>query len=195
MLSITMGASTAWSRDVTWSRTTGVAFPGQIGATCSGKVGTGSRERRSCALPPLVHQLDRCFFLEVVVGKRPLDRPETQAILDKCAYKKVPYSRTDSLPRPPAVAVTAYNAVPELDLDSCDGPLLLPLGDLAVDRMGNMFAVSADETVRKITPDGVLTTVAGSSRQNGSADGIGAAACFYIPQGVAVRWNGQPVCL
>ena len=57
---------------------------------------------------------------------------------------------------------------------------------IAIDGAGNVYV--ADEfnhTIRKVTPDGEVSTLAGSPGASGSADGIGAAARFNFPDGVA----------
>ena len=55
---------------------------------------------------------------------------------------------------------------------------------VAVDSAGNVYvADSGNNTIRKVTLAGVVTTVAGLSRSQGSADGTGAAARFSYPSG------------
>ena len=48
---------------------------------------------------------------------------------------------------------------------------------------GNLY-VTDNCTIRQVTPEGVVTTVAGSSGQQGSADGTGGAARFNNPWGI-----------
>ncbi len=63
---------------------------------------------------------------------------------------------------------------------------------VAVDGAGNVFvADTGNSTVRKITSDGSVTTVAGKAGNLGSTDGTAGAAQFYSPQGVAVDGVGN----
>src|SRR5438093_13515346 len=55
---------------------------------------------------------------------------------------------------------------------------------IAADSAGNIYlADTENSTVRKITPDGYASTIAGFAGSYGSADGAGANARFYGPQG------------
>ncbi len=61
-----------------------------------------------------------------------------------------------------------------------------PFG-LAFDAVGNCYVADKNNhTIRRIAPGGAVTTLAGSPRQSGSADGAGAVARFNLPEGVAV---------
>ena len=63
---------------------------------------------------------------------------------------------------------------------------------LAVDMAANIYvADSGDHTVRKVTPEGMVTTVAGLSGSKGSLDGTGKAARFAYPDGIAVDKSGN----
>jgi sugar lactone lactonase YvrE len=65
-----------------------------------------------------------------------------------------------------------------------------PLG-IAVDASGNAYvADNGNDTIRKVTPAGVVTTLAGSPTSAGSRDGTGSAAGFTEPYGVAVNASG-----
>jgi sugar lactone lactonase YvrE len=64
--------------------------------------------------------------------------------------------------------------------------------NLAVDQAGNVIVGdSGNCTVRKITPNGIVTTIAGQPGVRGSADGTGSAARFDYPSGIAVDSAGN----
>jgi sugar lactone lactonase YvrE len=63
--------------------------------------------------------------------------------------------------------------------------------DVASDNAGNFYVVEQDNNaVRKISSDGIVTTLAGNGTQ-GFADGMGSEARFYRPRGITVDNNGN----
>ena len=81
---------------------------------------------------------------------------------------------------------TTLAGTPEAGAGWHDGPgsaarLYIPTG-AAIDAGGNVYvADSGNHTIRKTTPAGVVTTLAGLAGVSGSADGTGSAARFYSP--------------
>jgi sugar lactone lactonase YvrE len=73
------------------------------------------------------------------------------------------------------------------------------LSGIAVDGMSNVYVTESGETyrldsghtVRKITPAGVVTTLAGTASMRGFTDGEGAAARFNAPRSIAVDSAGN----
>ena len=63
---------------------------------------------------------------------------------------------------------------------------------IATDSAGNLYVADTDnDTIRKVTPTGVVTTLAGTAGMAGSTDGTGPAARFWAPHGVAVDSAGN----
>jgi sugar lactone lactonase YvrE len=63
---------------------------------------------------------------------------------------------------------------------------------IVVDSTGNVFvADTTNHTIRKITPAGVVSTLAGMAGMSGSADGTGAAARFQSPYGLTADSAGN----
>src|SRR6185369_12272260 len=64
--------------------------------------------------------------------------------------------------------------------------------DVAVDSAGNVYVADTyNSTIRKVTPTGVVTTLAGLAGSSGTADATGNAARFNFPSGVAVDSAGN----
>jgi gliding motility-associated-like protein len=63
-------------------------------------------------------------------------------------------------------------------------------GSIAIDAVGNLYvADSKNQRIRKITPAGDVSTLAG--KFIGAGDGSGEAASFYNPQGIAIDAAGN----
>ena len=78
---------------------------------------------------------------------------------------------------------------------SADGaPGVALFGDptgLDIDAAGNVYvADNANHTIRKLSPSGVVTTLAGQAGQPGSTDATGTNASFDFPSGIVVAPGG-----
>jgi sugar lactone lactonase YvrE len=109
--------------------------------------------------------------------------------LDKCGNLYVADAQNNLIRKitPKAVVTTfAGNGIK----GSADGPALsanfnIPVA-LVFDSKGNLYVAEAQGTkIRKITPEGLVSTLAGSDFK-GRSDGIGPAASFISPSGLAI---------
>ncbi len=64
--------------------------------------------------------------------------------------------------------------------------------ELVFDRSGNLFvADSLNQIIRKISTNGIVSTVSGAAEISGAIDGANGAGRFYNPYGVAIGLNGD----
>lgn len=62
---------------------------------------------------------------------------------------------------------------------------------ICIDSSGILYVADYDNhTIRRVTPDGVVTTIAGRADVAGNTDGVGTAATFRGPMGIAVDSTG-----
>lgn len=62
---------------------------------------------------------------------------------------------------------------------------------MVTDKFDNLYTSDAQHTIRKITPQGVVTTLAGDYRIQGISDGVGAAARFGNPENICIDTAGN----
>ncbi len=96
---------------------------------------------------------------------------------------------------PPATTATNTTGSPanpgHADGTGASASFNQPFG-IAIDSGSNLYvADSGNDTIRKVTSAGVVTTLAGTPGAAGSTDGTGAAARFNSPRAVAVDGSGN----
>jgi sugar lactone lactonase YvrE len=66
-----------------------------------------------------------------------------------------------------------------------------PMG-ITVDANDNLYVADrGSHAIRKITANGTVTTIAGNSGNEGTSDGVGAAASFTSPEGITLGSDGS----
>jgi len=71
------------------------------------------------------------------------------------------------------------------DGDAADAQFSEPVG-IVMDSHGNLFVADQAHTIRKITPDGIVSTFAGRGFEMGYVDGTAGGARLAQPQGLAI---------
>jgi gliding motility-associated-like protein len=92
----------------------------------------------------------------------------------------------------PAGVVSIFAGTPGVagSADGANATFNYPTG-VTIDKLGNLYVADQDNNaIRKITPAGVVSTIAGGGTQ-GNNDGIGQAAKFFSPTGVATDNAGN----
>ena len=95
----------------------------------------------------------------------------------------------------PAGVVSTWAGSPQAD-GSADGTGTAALfgkpAEMRIDASDNLFVVdSFNHTLRMITPDATVTTVAGQAGAWGAVDGLGNRARFFNPYGLALDHNAN----
>ena len=62
---------------------------------------------------------------------------------------------------------------------------------LVADSLGNSYVAGYDHTIRKISPNGMVSTLAGKAGEAGNQDGSGSNARFNYPQALAIGKDGN----
>jgi serine/threonine protein kinase/sugar lactone lactonase YvrE len=126
----------------------------------------------------------------------PIKQPVAPVVVTAPPETIKPSVATSSIPAPPAVSWISPVIAGEVGaMGSADGVGAVarfrwPRG-IAIDNAGNLYvADTGNNTIRKITPDHTVTTLAGATSP-GTSDGTGSAARFIAPQGIAVDANGN----
>lgn len=90
----------------------------------------------------------------------------------------------------PAGEVSTFVGAPQIGGGNVDGVGTVArfgaVGGIATDGAGNIYVADTDNrTIRRVSRNGVVSTAFGNANARGSADGVGAAARFNNPRGVA----------
>lgn len=87
--------------------------------------------------------------------------------------------------------LTGANASGSVDGGPTVASFNTPKG-LTIDTAGNLYVADTNnDTIRKVTPDGTVTTIAGLANTGGLANGSGSTARFNLPTGIAMGPDGN----
>jgi sugar lactone lactonase YvrE len=87
---------------------------------------------------------------------------------------------------------TGQNACGSTDGQGESAQFGIAASGITVDAEANLYiADTPNHTIRKVTPDGLVTTIAGVAGSSGDADGTGSAARFNRPNGITIDAAGN----
>jgi serine/threonine protein kinase, bacterial len=192
------GSGVAGSKD---GRGTAASFfyPGGIATDNKGNVYVADTHNS------LIRKIDAEGIVTTIAGKRPgnysdetdstvkLDNPSGIAVDANGNIYVADWNNDDIRKITPAGKVITFagSGTPgALDSEGAKASFYLP-GGIAVDVSGNVYVSDTyNNMIRKITPGGSVTTLAGHKKK-GFANGKSAAASFLHPQGIAVDAAGN----
>jgi sugar lactone lactonase YvrE len=123
---------------------------------------------------------DFALQCDVVNGTATMPAHQVKDLLVRCA-------------RVQSVRLLAGAVMPTLGRDGLgQSAQFVSPGGMAMDGAGRVYVADTyNHTIRRIEPDGRVSTVAGSGGQYGATDGTGAEARFFNPAGVAIDVAGN----
>jgi sugar lactone lactonase YvrE len=172
--------------------------PGQIGTTD----GIGAAARFAGPLGLAADLTGNIFVSDVSRNIRRITSAGSVS-----TYAQSIYSPGVAVDRNGDVFVTSYNAVVRLGpqfgivagdtrmIGTADGvgtaARFVSASGVAADTVGNLYVIDNGSAIRKISPAGSVSTLAGAQSQYGTQDGTGTAARFNFPQSLTVDGDGN----
>src|SRR5450756_109755 len=113
-------------------------------------------------------------------------KPRIFVLITLSLLIRIDQAAAQAIYTPYTITTLAGNGLGSADGTGSDARFHDPQG-VAVDSTGTVYVADRyNNTIRKVTPTGVVTTLVGLAGSSGSDDGTGSDARFNQPYGVAV---------